>query len=124
MTITTTASELLSMSDGDLTRLEALLTRFNRPGVTPCQTTTENAPRATNNEEREARDAYAEKFGIGFRQCKGRATDTASVITDIRSCIEANMTAKEFFGPGNRPFEIGDPLEESHDIDFDAPPMD
>jgi len=121
MQITTTATELLAMSEGDLARLEALLTRFNRPVVTPYQPTTENAPRAAN-EEREARDAYAEKFGIGFRQCKGNPTDSASIVKSIQACIDANMTAKEFYN--NRPFEIGDPFEESPDIDFDAPPMD
>ena len=122
MQITTTANELLAMSDGDLTRLEALLARFNRPAVTPCQPTTENAPRAAN-EEREARDAYAEKFGIGFRQCKGQPTDSQSIIESIRACIDANLTAKEFYSD-NRPQETSEPFEESPDIDFDAPPMD
>ena len=123
MTITTTASELLAMSDSDLTRLEALLVRFDRPAMVTPPTDTETVSRATNNEEREARNAYAEKFSIGFRQCKGRATDSASIVADIQACIDANMTAKEFYNPGNRPFE-GDPSQESHDIDFDAPPMD
>ena len=115
MKITTTASELLAMSDSDLTRLEALLVRFDRPAMVTPPTDTETVSRATNNEEREARNAYAEKFSIGFRQCKGRATDSASIVADIQACIDANMTAKEFFGPGNRPFEIGDSLEEPPD---------
>ena len=112
MTITTTASELLALSDVDINRLEALLRRFNGSPIAPPPTATENAPRATN-EEREARDAYAAKFGLSFRQCKGQATDAASIVKSIQACIDANMTAKEFYN--NRPFEIGDTLEEPPD---------
>jgi len=120
MQITTTATELLAMPEGDLTRLEALLARFNRPAVTPCQSTTENAPRATN-EEREARDAYLAQFGVGFRHCKGQPSDSQSIISSIKECMAANLTAKEFYN--GRPFEFTGP-EELPEIDFDAPPMD
>jgi len=99
MNISTTANELLAMSENDLARLEAILQRFDRLGDTSPRitiATAHKAPDGTHEGEpvqsvqmNETKAAYKAKFGKAFRLRDGQ--DETDKLVIMQGCIDSGI---------------------------------